>query len=222
VAGAYEHDWNKARERFQLALAAEQVPPEVRFRCGLFYLVPLGRFQEALVQIESAVEQDPLNVLFRGIFAVILGLAGMHDRAAAEARKAIEIDNRHWTPYYAMSMIHVLRGELDEARQFAERTVQAMPSMPLTAGLLAGILRLLGEKHRADELLSKVKAPSAWFMYYMLCSEIDKAADWYAKSIAQGELNAIWLVGTNFVTPLRSSPRWPSLAKMMNLPPEAV
>ena len=221
LAGAFEHDWNEAGKRFQLALAAEQVPPEVRFRCGFFYLVPLGRFQEALAQMEIAIEQDPLNVLFRGIFAVILGNSGMHDRAAAEARKAIEIDERHWIPYYALSMNHLLRGELAEARQFAERCNQAAPLMPLPAGLLAGILRRLGENDRADELLSRLRAANGWFMYHIICSDIDAVAGWYAKAIEQGELQT-WFISPDLLKPLRSSPHWPALAKTLNLPPVAV
>jgi len=220
VAALYERDWNKAGERFQLALAAEQVPPEVRFRCGLFYLVPLGRLREALDHIESAVKQDPLNVLFRGMFALILG-SESPDRAAVEARKAIEIDERHWLPYYAMSMNHFRRGELPQALPFAERSVQAMASIPLPAGLLAGLFRRLGENDRADELLSRLRGPSGMFIYYMVCSEIDAAADSFAKAIAQGEVQPLmWFAACDFLKPLRSSPHWPALAKTMNLPPE--
>lgn len=220
VAALYEHDWNKAGERFQLALAVEQVPPEVRFRYAVMYLVPLGRVREALDQIASAVEQDPLNVVFRGFFALVLG-SQSPDRAAVEGRKAIEIDERHWLPHYAMSMLHFHRGELPEALQFAERGVRATAYVPLLAGLLAGLLRRLGEKDRADELLSKLRAPSSMFVYYMVSSEIDAAADSFAKAIAQGEVQPLmWFAASDFLNPLRSSPHWPALAKMMNLPRE--
>jgi eukaryotic-like serine/threonine-protein kinase len=218
VAALYDHDWNKAGERFRLALATEHVPPEVRFRCAVFYLAPLGRFREALDLIENVVEEDPLNIVFRGVFALVLGLESP-DRAAAEARKAIEIDERHWMPNYAMSMHHLRRGELAEARQFAERSARAAPWMPLTAGLLAGILRRLEENDHAAELLSTLTAPSGLFMYYMVCSEIDAAADWFTKAIAQGEVQPLmWICADSFR--FRSTPHWTALARMMNLPPE--
>jgi eukaryotic-like serine/threonine-protein kinase len=170
IAALYEGDWNKARERFQLALAAQQVPPEVWFRYALFYLVPLGRIREALDYIERAVEQDPLNVLFRGMFALVLG-SESPDRAVAEARKAIEIDQRHWLPYYAMSMNHFHLGELPEARRLAEQSATAARWMPLPAGLLAGLLRRLGENDNADALLAKITSPGGMFIYHMVCSE---------------------------------------------------
>jgi len=173
-----------------------------------------------LDHIESAVKQDPLNVVFRGMFALILG-SESPDHAAVEARKAIEIDARHWLPNYAMSMNHFRRGELPQALPFAERSVQAMASIPLPAGLLAGLFRRLGENGRADELLSRLRGPSGMFIYYMVCSEIDAAADSFAKAIAQGEVQPLmWFAACDFLKPLRSTPHWPALAKTMNLPPE--
>jgi hypothetical protein len=138
------------------------------------------------------------------------------DRADAEARKAIEIDESHWVAHYAMGINHVRRGELAEARSFAERSARAAPWLSLTAGLLAGILRRLGENHHADELLTALK-PSGLFMYHMVLSELDAAADCCAKAIAQGDVQPLmWTWGYT----LRSTSFWPALAKMMNLPPE--
>jgi TolB-like protein/Tfp pilus assembly protein PilF len=220
MAGLYERDWDKAGERFRLALAARQVPPEVRFRCAVFYLVPLGRFREALDHVERAVEQDPLNVLFRGMFSLILG-SESPDRAAVEARKAMEIDERHWLPYYAMSMNHLRLGELSEARRLAERSAAAAPRFPLPAGLLAGLLRRVGENDDADALLSQLRSPSGRFIYHVVCSEMDAAADSLGKAIAQGEVQPLmWFGAADFLRPLRSTLRWPALVRMMNLPPE--
>ena len=220
MAALDERDWDKAGERFRLALAAQHVPPEVRFRYAVFYLVPLGRFREALDQIERAVEHDPLNVLFRGMFSLILG-SESHDRAAVEARKAMEIDERHWLPYYAMSMNHFRLGELHEARELASQSAAAARWMPLPAGLLAGLQRRLGEHDDADASLSKLQSPSGMFIYHMVCSEIDAAADLLARAVTQGEVQPLmWFGAADFLRPLRSTLRWEALVRMMNLPAE--
>jgi hypothetical protein len=165
--------------------------------------------------MEKAVEQDPLNVPFRAVFSLVLNLESP-DRGDAEAQKAIEIDERHWAAHYAMGINYVRRGELAEARSFAEQSARAAPWLPLTTGLLAGILRRLGENHHADELLTALK-PSGLFMYHMVLSEFDAAADCCAKAIAQGDVQPLmWIWGYT----LRSTPHWPALARMMNLPPE--
>jgi serine/threonine-protein kinase len=218
IAGLYEHDWDEAREQFRLALAAQPVPPEVRFRYAGFYLVPLNRLRDALDHLERAVEQDPLNVVFRGFLAMILG-AETPNRAAVEARKAMEIDERHWLPSYAMSLSHLRRGELREARHLAERSAAAVPWLSFPAGLFAGLLRRLEEHDKADALLAGLKSPSAMVIYHSVCSDIDGTADSFAQAIAQGEVQPLmWFGASDFLRPLRASPRWPALAKMLNLP----
>jgi len=95
--------------------------------------------------------------------------------------------------------------------------------VPLPAGLLAGLLRQLGEHNNADAVLSKVTSPIGRAIYHMVCSEIDAGADAYAKAIAQGEVQPMmWLGASDFLGALRSSPRWSALARIMNLPPETL
>jgi len=132
----------------------------------------------------------------------------------------MEIDERHWLPYYAMSMNHYRLGELQQARELAVRSAAAAPWMPLPAGLLAGLLRRVGENDDADARLSELRSPSGMFIYHMVCSEMDAAADSLAEAIAQGVMQQLWFGASDFVRPLRSTLRWPALARMMNLPPE--
>jgi hypothetical protein len=56
------------------------------------------------------------------------------------------------------------------------------------------------------------------FLYYLLFSKNDTTADWLAQMIEDRDaIEPAW----SRLKPIRSSPRWPELAKMMNLPPEA-
>ena len=89
-------------------------------------------------------------------------------------------------------------------------------------GNLAGILACLGEQDRADELLAKIPeaAPDGRAAYHLLRSEIDAAADWFEKSIELRQPLAPTRCRGLYCQPLRDSPRWPKLAKMMNLPVE--
>jgi TolB-like protein/Tfp pilus assembly protein PilF len=221
IAALYERDWQKAGEEVHIALASSQVPPEVRLRCAVTYFVPLGLSREALEQLERAVEQDPLNVLFRGILALFLA-ADSPDRGAIEAQKAIDIDERHFLPWYAMSVNHLRRGDLPQARELADRsTAKAPPWIPLPTGLSAGILRRMGKHPDADSLLSRLQSPSGMFIYHMVCSDIDAAADSLAKAIAERDLQPLmWFGAADFLRPLRASQRWPALARTMNLPAE--
>ena len=52
----------------------------------------------------------------------------------------------------------------------------------------------------------------------ILCSEIDAAAEYYAKMIERRDGRGTWFAAASSLKPLRSSPRWPALARLMNLP----
>jgi hypothetical protein len=180
----------------------------------------LGRVQEAIEQSEVALEQDPLNTVVRGAFALVLSLGEAYDRALTEAQKATEMDENHWLPHFVISLSHALRGEFAAPRPAAERSAEAAPWFDLTLGLLAGVLAQLGEKERADELVTRLTAMRSvgLFIYHLVCSGNDTAADWLAKMIADHEpIAPTWSCLKIF----RSSPRWPTLAKMMKLPTEA-
>jgi tetratricopeptide (TPR) repeat protein len=171
-------------------------------------------------QFDRALEQDPLSVWARGVFAILLSWEGAYDRGLIEAQKALEMDASHFIPHFVIGLSYALRGEFAAARPAAERSVAAAPWSAQNLGLLAGILAQLGEKERADELVAKLRnmARIGLLLYHILCSENDTTADWFAKMIEDRDPVAPpW----SCLKPIRSNPRWPALAKMMNLPSEA-
>jgi predicted Zn-dependent protease len=106
-----------------------------------------------------------------------------------------------------------------EAREPAETAFHLAPWQPMVVGALAGILTCLGEKDRADQLLTELPeaAPAGRVIYHLLCSEIDTAANWYEKEIKLRQPTAALWSSARFLKPLRESPHWPRLANIMNL-----
>ena len=60
--------------------------------------------------------------------------------------------------------------------------------------------------------------PRGLVIFHLITGEIEKAADWCERAIEQRD--GFIAVSTAFplYKPLRESPRWPKVAKMMNLP----
>jgi serine/threonine-protein kinase len=220
VAGLYDYNWKEAGEQYQLAMAAEHVPGDVRARHAAYYLIPSGRVEEAIEQGEMAIGQDPLNATVRGLFAHVLHQEEAYDRALAEAQKGVELDASNWYPHYVIGSNYALRGEFAAALPAAQRSFQAAPWYAPAVGLLAGIFAQLGEKERAEELVTTLKdmSQAGMFRYHLLCSRTDMAADCLGQMIEERDPLAPVV---SCLKPIRSSPRWPALAKMMNLPPEA-
>jgi serine/threonine-protein kinase len=220
VAGVYDYDWKEAERRFRLAMAHDPVPPRVREWYGWFYLLPIGRMEEAVEQHEQELKGDPLNVMDRICLAVSLMGVGRLADAQAELHKVLELDEHSAQACSALAVSYARQEKWTEALHVAEK---ADPMIPLATGILAGILRRMGEVDRAEELIQKLMpgaaygAPSGLTFFYLVCGEIDKAVDWLGKAIEQRDPTAAAYASMFF----RSTSRWPKLARLMNLPEEA-
>lgn len=68
---------------------------------GAFYLLQVGRVEEAGEHIESALQEDPLNLLYRIQFGIYLLAAGQDAEASAHFHQVLDIDPSYplaWMP----------------------------------------------------------------------------------------------------------------------------
>jgi eukaryotic-like serine/threonine-protein kinase len=219
-AGGYdEYDWHKADQYWRLALAREPVSCHVRFWYGNHYLLPLGRFQDAVDAMAEGLEGDPINLLYRHHLADGLRNAGRFEEADAELRRILELDGNFPMAVGTLGVLCAQQGRLDEALALSEKAYALMPS-PLAAGQLAALLVRTGETSRAEALLEGLRPGTAWgaptgmAIFHALCGEFDQAAEWVERAIEDRYPRLVAILGPL----LRSSPRWPALARLMNLP----
>ena len=224
-AAAYDYDWKESERWFKLAMGGDAVNAGVRWCYAFYYLMPYGRLDQAVKELERALEEDPLHIGMR--IALINGLhaAGMDDRAIAEAQKVLAIDKR-WNIYLVLGRIYAYRGQLDEALAAAEKAYQLASWNSRVIAVLAGVLVQSGDRSRAQELIAKMRGesgnaygtPMALAVFHAMCGETDAAADWFERAIAQRDPSVIGYLRTPLMKLVQSSPRWPALARQMNLP----
>jgi len=219
AAGLHDYDWKEAERQFGLAMVHDPVPARVNSWYGMWHLLPLGRTQEALVYTEKGLKEDPLSVTAHYMFACCLLDIGRLADVQAVANRVLEFREDHWLVSYLLTVAYAAREKWAEALHFAEK---ASPFFLPATGVLAGALQRMGEANRAEELLRKLMpgeaycAPLALSCFHHTCGETDKAADWMEKSIDQR--HPFDITDYYIRRSLRASPRWPALARMMNLP----
>jgi TolB-like protein/Tfp pilus assembly protein PilF/predicted Ser/Thr protein kinase len=222
IAATYDYDWADAARHFEIAMSSPSVSAETRWAYASFYLQPLGRFRESVKEMRRAVEEDPLNVSWRSILGSHLNLSQMNDQAQEEVLKALEIDENHWLPNCILGQIYMATGQYAEAAAAAEKAHRVNPLHSMPSAVLAAGLVQLGKRDRAAEVLREMgESPKPiWgrVEYHLYRSEIDAAADWYEKMIEQREPFAVIYAGSSLCKDLRQSPRWPALARKINLP----
>jgi Tfp pilus assembly protein PilF len=219
-AGGYDnYDWHRAEQHWRVALAREPVSCHVRFWYGNHYLLPLGRFQDALVAMEQGLEGDPINLLYRNHLAVCLRNAGRLEDAEAELRRVLALDEDFPMAVGTLGAVCAQQGRLGEALMLTEKAHALTPESNPIVGQLAALLVLTGSTSRAETLLERLRpgtlgSPTGMAMFHAMCGEFDRAAEWTERAI---EARYPLLIAT--LGPLlRSTPRWPALARLMNLP----
>jgi serine/threonine-protein kinase len=222
VAAIYDYDWEEAGRRFERAMSCDPVPTQVRRYYALYYLLPTGRFDEAVNECAIALREDPLDLLGRVRFSQCLQAAGRYDEAVAELHRVLELNENLWFTHLILGLYELQRGHLSEGMAHAEKTCSLAPWNPSGKGLMASALYLSGETTRAEEVLHKLRTGPAYGIalsiatYQMMRSELDAAADW-AERVIEERHPAIFFFLRAHAGPLTRSHRWPSLAKKLNL-----
>jgi tetratricopeptide (TPR) repeat protein len=226
VAAVYDYDWKLAEHYYQLAMAHEPVPAFVRFYYAAYYLLVLGRSLDAAHQMALAVRDDPLNGRYHVVLGACLEASGKD--GSEELRRAVELGDDPFLTFLNLGLIHLSRGRIAEALAAAERAYSLASWSSRAIGWLAGVLVLSGDRDRAQGLLDNLGSGQAYgtphglATFHLLCSDIDRAADWMEKAIEERDPSVPVSLRRGYAQPLRSSRHWPKLAKPINLPPEAL
>ena len=228
IAAVYDFDWKTAERQFALAMAREMAPPYVRAYYA-FYLVFVGRLQEACTQCERGLRNDPLSLLVRLHYAIAL-LAGGRDAAGeAQLRELSAFYPNLYQSFYLLGVSQGLQGLHADALATAETAWSLAPWNTGVTGLLAGALACTGQAQRAQGLLQELArvdrygTPLGRLIYHLVCEEIDEAAQWGRKVLEQRDprlTTIIALLRSPSRNVIRSNGSWSSLTRFLRVPLE--
>jgi len=225
VAGAVEYNWKAAERHFQAAMA-DPVPPAVRFRYALFFLVPLQRYEEAIAQYQQVLETDPLAMAVH--YGLSLGryCQGRYDEAMAHAVNAVELFPDYWPAHLALGRALAQKGCLQQSIASVETAVRVAPTVTVASGYLAGLYVRAGERTRAEKVMELVRerkakhyvSPAYFAFYHAALGDSDKMFEYLQAAQAEGDPNLTHFMNAEpYFQAFRSDPRYQALMKQMNL-----
>jgi len=226
LAAYLDYNWKEAESECLLSTASDAASAHCYFGFG-FCLHLAGRGREAVKQLEQAVQRDPLQTTIRTWLGITLSTLGRDAEAEEQFRQTMHLDANFFWAYVFLAEFYAARGRFAEALPIAEKAFTLTPWYPSSVGIYAGLLARLGQPDRGQELIQKLGsgetfgASTGRAIFHTCCGEMDLAADWCEKAIAERDPQGSQTLQTPLFEPLRASPRWPKLAALMNLQAEA-
>ncbi len=225
----YDWDWKGAEEEFTDAISNNfNYAPAHHFFAD--YLKAMGRFEEALAEIEMARELDPLSLAINIGVGHVLYLSGQYDEAIEAYKRAIELDPDFMATHIWFGRPYLEKGMFIEAIAELETAVRLSGDSTIALAMLGHGLASAGRGEEAMQILEKLKeksrsqyVPSYWIaVIYNGFRDKEQVITWMQKAF---EERSSWLVWSN-VEPrfawLKDDPDFVALMRAMEFPVKGI
>jgi TolB-like protein/Tfp pilus assembly protein PilF len=224
VHEAYTWDWLAAEEAFRRAIELNSGHATAHHWYALL-LALLGREGEAFVQIEQALETDPLSLMINTDAGRIYYFSRNYDRAIQQLLKALELEPGFVQARTLLGHVYVQTGRLDQARSEFEQAMQLCSRSSIPVAVLGyTVAATQGEQRRRGmeqcrQLARERYVPASCFAAcYAIAGETEQAFVWIEKALQERSSWLTYMAVDPAFDNLRSDPRFQELARRLGLP----
>ncbi len=219
------YDWAVVEREMALALQLDPFSPIVRMRHATTGLMPSGRIDEAVAELEAALDLDPLAMMPRVWLEVMLGLSRQYDRAIEQGRLVLEIAPTHFLPHFTIGTVYHEAGMFELAIAALRRADELTGGAPLILGWLGLTLADSGDQAGARALLERLRTmapsmyvpPTSFAWIHLGLGEIDEFFAWMDRAIEERDHLSMAIKTYPFLDRIRDDPRYVALLHKMNL-----
>lgn len=222
-----DFDWAEVRREMNLALKLDPASPVVRLRYAITGLLPHGRFDEAIAEVERVLETDPLFLFARNWLGEMLCLARHYDRGIEQVRIALEANPAYFGGHFVMGNLAAGKGMTAEAVAAHRRASELTGGSPLMLGWLGLSLAQSGNTAEARAVYARLQAmapkvyvpPTSLAWIHLGLGETDSFFACMDRAVDARDHMLTPIKSYHFLDPIRSDPRYARLLRRMNLKP---
>jgi tetratricopeptide (TPR) repeat protein len=221
----FTYEWKREQGLAELIRAIELNPNNQNAQHWYaMSLAGVGRFDEALQQIQRALAVDPFAVIVNANVGFLLYRAGRIDEAISKLRHTVAMEPTFVMTRYRLGLALEAQGSYAEAiEQFEAMHPSATDPLGLTA--IARTRALMGQQSEARRMLAglveisrTIYVPAAAIAdIHVALGEYDRAIEQLDLGIDERAIVAMWMLSERHWDPLRSDPRFPALLARVGL-----
>ena len=222
--GAYSYNWAETEEQMAHARDLNPNSPLIRVRHATVLLV-LGRLEEAVAELERALEFDPLSPEVRFWLVEVLFFGRQYERGLEQARQLLDLEPEHQVAYMVLGHVYLGMQRFEESVAALRHAVEISGEFPLMLGWLGLALGLGGHAAEARIVLERLRVigsqrfalPTSFAWVHLGLGEVDEAFAWMERAVDRNDGWVPALKSYPFLDPLRGDPRFPALLRKLNL-----
>jgi serine/threonine protein kinase/tetratricopeptide (TPR) repeat protein len=223
----YRYDWNwkDAEVEFQKAVQYNYGYATAHHWYGV-YLSLLGRMDEAVDEMDRAVELDPLSVVIHWTKGYVLWYGRRLEEALEEYDKALQLDPSFIRVHYDIALAYVQKGMLQEAKDEIRKAALLTDQPPTMSALLGWVYASAGDQQEARKILGELMelskrqfvSPYHIGLIHVALGQIDEAFQWLERSFEAKEDAVVSFKMNPRLDAIRTDPRFKDLLKRIGLP----
>jgi tetratricopeptide (TPR) repeat protein len=219
-----EWDWEGGEAAFRRSIQLKPNNPQPRAGYSHLLMI-LGRPDEAMAQIERALESDPFNNLFQSFYGVDLLMARRYDEAIAQFQNARKTAPNNPIVFTGLQDAFYEQGRFDEAlaeleAMFAadgERELEVTLERGYAEGGYREAMRRVAEA-RAARASTTFVPPLGLAGLFAHAGEPERVLEWLENAYEAHDPNLPYVGAIPLFDIVRDDPRFQDLLRRMNLP----
>ncbi|HSE31573.1 MAG TPA: tetratricopeptide repeat protein [Pyrinomonadaceae bacterium] len=222
----FRHDWDfaGADSEFKRSLQLDANYSEAH-QWYAFFLLAVGRANEADSEMKRAQESDPLSVSLNSNLALYLFFRHKFDESLQQCRKTLEMEPNFTLARITLGLNYEQKGSSKEAIAEFKKAQEMDPNDVATTAALGHALAKKGDTTEARRLLSELRdrakmayvPPYSIAILYAGLGEQSEAVDWLERGLQDRSLRPLWLRLDPRLDTLQRDDRFIQLMRKMGL-----
>jgi serine/threonine protein kinase/tetratricopeptide (TPR) repeat protein len=221
----YDWDWPAAESELRRAIELNPNYAITRERHA-YYLMVMGRPDEAIAEIRRAQELDPLSLNINAVLGSQLYHARRYDEAIEQCLRTLEMDPNFAQTHFFLGLAYEQKERYGEAVAALKKATELSPDNPFMLSALGHAYAVSGQRDEAMKILNQLHELSQ--QRYVLPHEIavihaglgerDQAFDWLERAYEERAWRLPYLRADPRFDSLHSDERFTNLARRVGLP----
>jgi serine/threonine-protein kinase len=224
IAVLYDWDWTLAEREFEQALSLGARSSVFHVWHALF-LIAMGRYDESLRVVTSALSLDPLHLGLHLTFGRALVYARRYQEALAKFRATLEMEPLYVPTHWEIGRVYYLMRMYSESAAVLEQAIQLTGRAPLLLMYAGAAYAMLGKRDLALGIVAELReiAKQRYLSPLYEANVLGALGDLeeHFRLIEHAyEMRSAWMMFTRadpIWDPLREDPRYLALLKKLRL-----